>query len=244
MARAGNKSVRFTKVVEESGEPHVHTLWLPPDKDPELQRAQKAHRVLTIESGTNGGKTDVGTVGFKPSAGNRAQFLVFPKSLKRFEGARIIGIKFDLVAQPKLAAVEVLKHTRTTHPRGAAKRSPPPAPAAPKSPVTGESAESASPTDDSPPARDVDKVAAKAGPGARREEATVAPPQKPPAPVRASASKAKKGRATEVDTPPSTAGQAALVREIRAAMKDLERGKSVAAYQRLERAVSNVRSKP
>jgi hypothetical protein len=121
VARAGIKTVRFTQVVERSGQPQVHTLWLPPDKDPELQRAQKAHRVMTIESGGAGGKTDVGRVGFSPDSKRPAQFLIFPKSLKTFEGARVVGIKFDLVAQPKLAAVNPVKHARSTPRRGSGK---------------------------------------------------------------------------------------------------------------------------
>jgi hypothetical protein len=35
------------------------------------------------------------------------------------------------------------------------------------------------------------------------------------------------------------AGDTELIREIRAAMKDLQRGKSVSAYQRLERAIAD-----
>ena len=77
----------------------MHTLWLPPDKDPELQRAQKAHRVMTIEPGSSGSKADAGTVGFERDA-KLGQFLIFPKSLKPFDGARVVGIKFDLIAEP------------------------------------------------------------------------------------------------------------------------------------------------
>jgi hypothetical protein len=108
-APAGNRTVRFTQVVKRSGEPQVHTLWVAPEKDPELQRAEKANRVMTIHASHRGGKSDVGAVGFDPNADHGGQFLIFPKSLKPFAGARVVGIKFDLVEQPKLSPAKVEK---------------------------------------------------------------------------------------------------------------------------------------
>lgn len=239
MARAGNKSVRFTKVVEQSGEPRVHTLWLPPDKDPELQRAEKAHRVLTIESGSNGGKADVGRVGFKSAVGTHAQFLIFPKSLKRFEGAHVVGIKFDLVAQPELASVDPLKHTRTPPARVAGKRPSSPGPAEPRSPLTAEPDESATTAPDNSAAPEAVKGAPEQPSRKRKERVAAAPPKQRPPIVRVSSRKAKNEPARQAAPPaPTSPSQAALLREIRAAMKDLQRGKSVAAYQRLERVIS------
>ena len=46
--------------------------------------------VLKSESGN-----DFGIVGFKES--KEARYLVFPKSLKRFENKRIVGINWDLI---------------------------------------------------------------------------------------------------------------------------------------------------
>ena len=48
---------------------------------------------MTIQNSDAG--TEFGIVGFKERKG--ARFLVFPKSLKRFEGKRIVGINWDLV---------------------------------------------------------------------------------------------------------------------------------------------------
>jgi hypothetical protein len=98
------KTIRFTQVVQRAGRPEVHTLWLPPEKDPELKRAQKTHRVMTLARG-GAAKTPVGTVGFDVKHAAAGQLLVFPKSLARFEGARIVGIKFDLIDEPPVVAV-------------------------------------------------------------------------------------------------------------------------------------------
>ena len=98
------KTIRFTQLVQRAGRPAVHTLWLPPEKDPELRRAQKAHRVLTLAR-HGAAKTPVGTVGFDAKHPADGQLLVFPKSLARFEGARVVGIKFELIDEPPVVTV-------------------------------------------------------------------------------------------------------------------------------------------
>jgi hypothetical protein len=111
--------VRFTQVVERSGRPHVHTLWVPPAKDAEFKRARESHRLMTIQSGSISGKADAGFVGFDPAHPEGGQFLIFPKSLKRFEGARVVGIKFDLIEQPPLTAVKKVKRAAPSRRRQA-----------------------------------------------------------------------------------------------------------------------------
>ena len=191
--------MRFTYVVERSGQPFAHTLWLAPDKDPELKRAIAADRVMMVEPGASGGKTDVGSVGFDSSRASGAQILIFPRSLKPFEGARVVGIKFDLVEQPKLenarapAREPVRPHGQRPAP------SPPPPPSLTPKPV---------PAPTPTPARK-----------------SKAAPHKPD----------KMKKAPEESAP---AKESVLIREVRAAMKELEAGKAVAAYQRLQRAVS------
>ena len=87
------KTVRFAQVVEKAGEPEVYTLWQKPDQDRHVQSLVKNHRVMTIQKSDGG--AEFGLVGFKEGKG--ASYLEFPKSLKRFENKRIIGIKWDLV---------------------------------------------------------------------------------------------------------------------------------------------------
>jgi len=56
---------------------------------------------MTIVQTAGGGKADCGTIGFDRTHAQGAQILIFPKSLRTFENAKIIGIDFDLVEQPK-----------------------------------------------------------------------------------------------------------------------------------------------
>ena len=80
-------------MVEKCGEPEVYTLWQKPTQDRHLQSQIKNNRVMTIQKSEGGG--EFGMVGFKER--KRASYLLFPKSLKRFENQRIIGIKWELV---------------------------------------------------------------------------------------------------------------------------------------------------
>ena len=87
------KTVRFAQLVEKAGKPDVYTLWQKPLQDRHLQSQIKNNRVMTIQRSESG--TEFGLVGFRARKG--ASYLVFPKSLKRFENTRIIGINWDLV---------------------------------------------------------------------------------------------------------------------------------------------------
>jgi hypothetical protein len=215
------KTVRFARIVDKAGQPEVHTLWLPPDKDPQLKRAEKAHQVMTVAPNPTGGKTDVGIVGFDPDSSKRgAQFLIFPKSLERFAGARVVGIKFDLVAQPKLTEARTLAAPAPKRERKHAR----PAKVArldlepPLETSHGEAA-------------DVVPFEQARRSGERKEKLTQLKYDAPP-------KQARPAKETSTQTAARTPSlDRKLVREIRAAMKDLQRGKSVVAYQRLERIV-------
>jgi hypothetical protein len=87
------KTVRFADVVEAAGKPEPYTLWQKPASDRHFQSALKNHRVMTVQKSESG--TEFGMVGFKQS--KLARYLIFPKSLKRFDGNRIVGIKWDFV---------------------------------------------------------------------------------------------------------------------------------------------------
>lgn len=91
------KTVRFAELVTKAGKPAIHPLWTAPAKDRTFQRALKEHRVLTIHQQNVGAKKDFGVVGFHQSP--LAQFAIFPKSLRAFEGRRVIGMNYDLLAQ-------------------------------------------------------------------------------------------------------------------------------------------------
>ena len=87
------KTARFAQVVEKCGKPEVYTLWQKPSADRHLQSQIKNNRLMTIQKSETG--TEFGVVGLKERKG--ASLLVFPKSLKRFENKRIVGINWDLV---------------------------------------------------------------------------------------------------------------------------------------------------
>jgi mannose-6-phosphate isomerase-like protein (cupin superfamily) len=88
------KTVRFSDVLNQAGEPDVHLLWIDPDKDKSLQKAVRECRVMTLHQ-FQGGKSDYAVVGFEK--GVPGQVLIFPKSLKPFEGRKVIAIKYDLL---------------------------------------------------------------------------------------------------------------------------------------------------
>ena len=241
MSRAGIKTVRFTQVVERSGEPQVHTLWLPPEKDPELRRPQKNHRLMTVESSAAGTKTDIGTIGFEPTGPSPKQFLIFPKSLKPFDGARVVGIKFDLVAQPKLASVKPRQHStvpprHADKPTAAVKR----VPTDKSTPATGESELERREDDTTKDGTESEVGAARLRqqPQVERKRENTDSRRHPRPSAKAEKSAAKQSKAKQPRTSEKSPDAAVLIREIRAALKDLKSGKSVAAYQRLERAVS------
>ena len=89
------KNTRFADVVAASGKPEVYTLWSKPESDRHFQSLLKGNRVITVLKSESG--TDFGQVGFKAKKG--ATYLAFPKSLKRFENHRIIGIKWDTISE-------------------------------------------------------------------------------------------------------------------------------------------------
>ena len=89
------KTARLSQLVEKCGKPQVYTLWQKPSADRHLQSQIKNHRVMTLLKSESG--TDFGIVGFKES--REARHLIFPKSLKRFEEKRIIGIDWALVRE-------------------------------------------------------------------------------------------------------------------------------------------------
>ena len=91
-------TVRFSKIVETAGKPIVHTLWIEPAKDSVLQNAIKANRVMTIHQRPAGTKTDYGTVGFEKKVSG--EVLIFPKSLRAFADKRVIGVNYDLLDWP------------------------------------------------------------------------------------------------------------------------------------------------
>lgn len=139
------KTVRFARVVAKAGKPTLHITWMPPDKDPALAKAAKTHRLLTLHQTLRGSRKDYGTVGLH--VGDKAQFLIFPKSLKALEDRRVIAIDYDVFAGKTVAAGS-FQPARV--PKRAATKRAMSSPAAQR--LTDSEAEESPPTDEPEPA--------------------------------------------------------------------------------------------
>jgi hypothetical protein len=159
----------------------LHLVLTDPKKDRDVQKMVKAGRVMTIHQEAVGTKTDRGEFGFHP--GPLRQFLIFPKTLKPFEGRSVVGIKYDLLDPA----------SETKKPRPKAHHS------------TGKSTPQKVPKP-SPP----------------REE-----------------SSAKIVRFSAPPAPPEDAALAQLRKQVRRAIRLLEDGKTVAAFNLLKKAVGD-----
>lgn len=91
------KSVRFSKVVEKSGRPEVYLLMS--ETDPDFHKAVEADKIMSLSGEAHGSGTEYGTVGYDKK--RHGQLLLFPKSLKSFADAKIIGVKYDLLAEER-----------------------------------------------------------------------------------------------------------------------------------------------
>jgi hypothetical protein len=232
------KTIRFSEVVNSSGKPDTHLLLTAPAKDQKLQTAIKSNRVMTVYQGSGSTKADYGIVGF--AEGSSRQFLLFPKTLKSFEGKRVIGIKYDL-----LESMPVSKEETTSKPKSGKTSRPirdqgpteiDLRPANPKGeradkPVTEQ-------TNDAPKsltevlARSAGTTTSKKKPSARVQaqdkKSVEAPPEKVVEFPKPESNEQRPGRSDELEE---------LKRRVRAAIDVLEQGKQVAAYNLLKRIV-------
>jgi hypothetical protein len=86
-------TVRFSQVVQTAGKPEVYLLFA--KDDPDFDKALKQDRIMTVTE--RGSSPPFGVVGHEE--GHHGQLLLFPKSLKKFAGMRIVGVKFDLLTE-------------------------------------------------------------------------------------------------------------------------------------------------
>jgi hypothetical protein len=115
------KTVRFTEVVEAAGTPEIYLPLANPKEDRNFMRAVKDQRVLSLKQEPTGTKKDFGTVGFVRE--KFISYLIFPKSLARFEGQRVVGIKYDTLREADLSAPR-----SSTSRRGRSTKPKPPSP--------------------------------------------------------------------------------------------------------------------
>lgn len=103
------RQARFSNLVAASGKPEPYTLWQDPEKDRALQRAIKQDRILTVLQEPAATKPDQGFVGFLQK--ENAIYLLFPRSIKRFRARKIIGLKYDAIATPKIKGAKARVRT-------------------------------------------------------------------------------------------------------------------------------------
>jgi len=231
-------TVRFSQVVNSSGRPDTHLLLMAPAKDKELQAAIRANRVMTVYQGSGSTKTDYGTIGF--AEGSSRQFLLFPKTLKSFEGKRVIGIKYDLLESMPVSKEETTskpksrKASRPTRDLGPAEVD-----LRPAIPMASRADKPAAEQTNSAPksltevlARSAGTTASKKKPSARVQpqdkKSVEAAPEKVVEFPKPESNEQRPERSDEVE---------ALKRRVREAIDVLEQGKQVAAYNLLKRIV-------
>jgi hypothetical protein len=250
------KTARFTDLVKQAGAPKSYLLWVPPKQDPVFQRALKDERILTIHQENVGTKKDYGLVGFHEAP--TAQYLVFPKSLKGFLDRRIIGINYDLLAQetqPAKGATAAPKKALKEPPaqkgkqRAAAKEAAEKERDAAEAKIVAFEADLKKPEPEATPPEPPSprKSATPEKPKKTGKKEKVKRPEasvKPDKPVRPEAPKKdekpvppiepEKTQETGARSTNSSPAESRLLDVVRRAMKDLDAGKTVAAYKKLE----------
>jgi hypothetical protein len=115
-ARAGNGAgtVRFASIVAAAGQPEIYLPLLDPKHDRAFMKAVKEARVLTVKQEPTSTRADFGVVGF--DEGRHVTYLLFPRSLKKFADARIVGIHYDDIKG------SVVSRGRITEPRHSARQ--------------------------------------------------------------------------------------------------------------------------
>lgn len=211
-----SSTARFAKIVEQAGKPRLHVLWGAPGSDPDFQRAIKSQRVMTIRQENVGSKKDYGLIGFSQEA--PAQFLVFPRSLKSFEGRRVVGINYELFdpSPPPGAAFKATETNAKKKAKTAKRIADAQSPAkADNPPCSAEAKPETSPS----------KAEIPVAPLSHRTDAAET--------LRSEVPAAKKKPTAEFD-------RGAVLDEVKRAMKELEAGKAVLVFRRLEKLAKNL----
>lgn len=95
------KTARFSDVVKNCGKPEVYLPLFNPAADKDFQGRLRAVKVMTVHQEAVGTKTDYGEIGY--TGDRKGTLLIFPQTLKAYEGKRIVGIKYDELARSPAA---------------------------------------------------------------------------------------------------------------------------------------------
>src|SRR5690242_18090224 len=94
------KEIRFGELVSRAGKPEVVSLWSDPRQDRGFMKAVRDNRVVTLIQQPVIKKKDFGEIGFHRDP--RAAYLIFPKPLPKGEASHVVGIKPELMAEPRV----------------------------------------------------------------------------------------------------------------------------------------------
>ena len=227
-------NIRFTQVVENSGRPEVYLILTDPKHDAHFQAALKAHRLMTVQHGSGGSKASFGTVGYLPEA--KGEVLIFPRSLRSFADDRVVGINFDLLEQEREAVEEEKPAPRIVpKPKAVAEEKPAEEEEEPEEEDEPEPSPKAkaAPTPKSQPAPR--RKAKGKGKRAKAEDhPELALEREAPRPAAKVLSFHEHGGPEEVADEDESPGVAELKKEVRRALKALEAGKQVVAFNILK----------
>ena len=106
------KKIRFAALVAKLGAPVMVSLWQDPEQHAPLQKAIKENRVVSIFQPNVGTTKDAGEIGFKK--GRHMAYVIFPEEIAERAGTPVIGIKYDLIQQPKVEDPIRITETRKT----------------------------------------------------------------------------------------------------------------------------------
>jgi hypothetical protein len=95
------RTVRFGDLVRDAGRPEPVTLWTAPEADSSFSKAIRENRVLTVFQDPASNRKDFGRIGFHREPG--ATYFVFPRPLPDKQDARIVGVNYQLIEEPKIA---------------------------------------------------------------------------------------------------------------------------------------------
>lgn len=227
------KTARFAQVVAKCGRPVVHDQWLKPEKDAALKQAVKANRVMTVHIHTVGTTKDHGETGL--AEGGQRVLLIFPKSLRAFEGRRIVGIDYDLLKEepqapkrkPKAAAEKKAEAAETSRSKGRASEA-----VLRLFRAEEEKApeEKEAPEKEAPHAQERKSTKAKAGKRPSHAGKRASHPARKHPPATHEATPAKHASAAPADV-------GRLRAQIQKALRQLKTGKAVMAYETLQQAL-------
>jgi hypothetical protein len=108
------ETVRFMEVLRVGGQPKSYLPLADPRSDKSFMRAAREHRIVSLKQTPTGTHKDFGVVGVLWE--KYVSYLIFPKSLARFENKRVIGIKYEQIEEVPMVAPHSLPKIRKPKP--------------------------------------------------------------------------------------------------------------------------------